>query len=489
MPLNRKISGVFRRVKNEERRMSSVSESQLPGILEGPEDEMSQIAASLQGDNTMLRHQLEQLSSQLSTEQQERNRLNNSSRDITDLLTASRNEIRLLHEGLETARLENVSLTAMLESARDAMDDAKRAHDSDLEKTKKEHESILLEKEVIEVFNRNLHTKLNDARQRIEELEREETMQRDRVTVLEKMNEWMKSQAGGGVNTFFEEQLSLTRSNQELKAQLETQKAAFAQEKADLLSALTTEKTALQKANEQLKGQVQAESENAREFCSALDTVRQEAYVLAEERSRLEQRVSDLVRDSESLVGTPQWPATPRTILMMVLIGTMFNETSSAEAASQELRRTGPVTALSTSSLDARLNVTEAKDIMNQLRAAGTQSFSERIDLKVCVLCRRLRFSRKSQDQAPRLQGPFLDEFSTKLNQFQCCSDQICMSCLLPAVDNGIKWDWWDNLGTLQWIKCPAPSCGRTLEIRYAADLERLLSQLDDPDVGKHMKM
>ncbi|KAK0708271.1 hypothetical protein B0H67DRAFT_648357 [Lasiosphaeris hirsuta] len=101
----------------------------------------------------------------------------------------------------------------------------------------------------------------------------------------------------------------------------------------------------------------------------------------------------------------------------------------------------------------------------------------------VCSLC-----------NIPRFQGPvgsslgdfghFLDPFSqansSPLSATSCCSQFICDTCNTNAITSSILRDWWHNLGSENWLRCPVQSCNAALPLHHKFDLTVTLSSLPE---------
>lgn len=108
----------------------------------------------------------------------------------------------------------------------------------------------------------------------------------------------------------------------------------------------------------------------------------------------------------------------------------------------------------------------------------------------VCSLC-----------NVPRYQGPagsslgefshFLDPLSQSRNRSgqpsssplgatSCCSQFICGTCNTNAIISSITRDWWHNLGSEDWLRCPVQSCNAALPLRHKFDLTVTLGSLPE---------
>ncbi|KAK0617299.1 hypothetical protein B0T14DRAFT_568818 [Immersiella caudata] len=119
--------------------------------------------------------------------------------------------------------------------------------------------------------------------------------------------------------------------------------------------------------------------------------------------------------------------------------------------------------------------------------------------ITVCALCHVPRF--RGVPVASSVSDPALTLFmrtpsecpdifnefhSSSVGTTYCCSKSICDSCYVRETCASFRRDFWFNLDSEYWIKCPYPSCSSRFALRHELEIESLLTSLSDPEVLSH---
>ncbi|KAK4232525.1 hypothetical protein QBC38DRAFT_494592 [Podospora fimiseda] len=147
------------------------------------------------------------------------------------------------------------------------------------------------------------------------------------------------------------------------------------------------------------------------------------------------------------------------------------------------------------SGLDISLSLNEAIGFSKWLVSVQDDLGLDSCSTKVCCLCERALFFRipsipPSSNSLTHALPPSEFNCSTT-GTFSCSpSEPICDDCFLPAMISSITKDFWHNLDSELWIKCPHPECENILlPPEYHTDLARILSNCRDPYLSRHMRL
>ena len=80
-----------------------------------------------------------------------------------------------------------------------------------------------------------------------------------------------------------------------------------------------------------------------------------------------------------------------------------------------------------------------------------------------------------------------VNEFSTKPMLTSFCQKSICSEYYLQGINGSAKTDWWINLSSRQWLRCPVPECLKLLPITHEVHMEVLLRQFGDRDAENNI--
>jgi hypothetical protein len=163
---------------------------------------------------------------------------------------------------------------------------------------------------------------------------------------------------------------------------------------------------------------------------------------------------------------------TPRRILFQRLLAQGFETSAASDGQDATLF-------LQSCSSDKLTN--QLLDV--HLSSPQAQKFAENISVDdiailICSLCQLPKFTRKPNSQ----QRLGVNEFAKPSQQTKCCSKSICSHCYLATLSESLSTDWWKNLTSDNWLRCPTPDCNEPLPIRHRATLENLFRELGDKD-------
>lgn len=85
--------------------------------------------------------------------------------------------------------------------------------------------------------------------------------------------------------------------------------------------------------------------------------------------------------------------------------------------------------------------------------------------------------------------GEQLNEFPKGFEQTSCCDAPVCAECLPMSIFKDIETDWWHNLDSQAWIRCPVETCEQVMSIKNVRELEGMLYRLGDDQVAAHVAM
>jgi hypothetical protein len=137
-------------------------------------------------------------------------------------------------------------------------------------------------------------------------------------------------------------------------------------------------------------------------------------------------------------------------------------------------------------SLDDVYSPAEFDEVAAILRPGPTfKAFYGRIRLGICALCAKPRIGGDFDDSPLR----WINEFPARGSFFNCCNAKVCRKCFVGYILGIVQYEWWHNLGSLQWLFCPVAGCKKALDIRCEADFQLCLERNRDADAKEHVKM
>jgi hypothetical protein len=447
MPLARKFSSVFR--KKSEQIGGATQLVTTPPIVE-EDDYNLQLAVqeSLKPQHAPVQpNQIEQLKTQLAFEQQQRlnqtRRLAHENSELRAVIASLQDQERAAASSQNGFSRTVADLEQQLEATRQSASDITASAN----KLKTEKDTLYGEIRRLEGANTTQHAT-------IKALE-------ERLSVAEKLH-------GGDESERERVSSELLRENYTLTTRLKEHQTSFDRYHADVISKwaeVQNQKSALEvRINDEKK--VRADTEKS------LNVLQEHFKNISNEAEGLKRSQTHL----DSLFGSG---TSPRIILMLMVLRGKYHLSSTSEGSAR-FRQTGAVQHLSAECLDVTLNTSEAGNFVESLcRGPEASHFYRSLALKLCSLCEVPKFVPSSTGAAASQR---INEFPGGFSQTPCCSLPICSACLPGAISNAVRYDWWHNLGSQSWIKCPIPSCGNLLGIRNIGEFENLLRRVGHND-------
>jgi hypothetical protein len=102
------------------------------------------------------------------------------------------------------------------------------------------------------------------------------------------------------------------------------------------------------------------------------------------------------------------------------------------------------------------------------------------LELESCSICEEEKFIVRSSYGDCKLP---LNEFSPEFGQTKCCNKAICSACYSNFFRSAIRNDWWHNLESEEWLRCPVKSCKHPMGITSSAKLAVRIQDFKNIDV------
>jgi hypothetical protein len=266
----------------------------------------------------------------------------------------------------------------------------------------------------------------------------------------------------------------LLKENYSLTARLKEHQASFDQYYADV----ATKWAEVQNQKTGLEAQVSNEKKARSDAEQSLAALQEHVKTISNQAESLKKSQAHL--NSLLASGT-----SPRIILMLMVLRGKYHLSQPTESSAR-FRETGAVQHLSANYLDVCLNTAEAGNFVESLcRGPEESQFHRSLSMKLCSLCEVPKFVTSTGAAL----GQRINEFPAGFSQTPCCSAPICSACLPGAILNAVRYDWWQNLVSQPWIKCPIPSCENLLAIRNVGELENFLRKTGYGEVGTLLQM
>jgi hypothetical protein len=447
MPLARKFSSVFR--KKPEQISRATQPVTTPAIVE-EDDYNLQLALqeSLRPQHTPVQPSpIEQLKTQLAFEQQQRvnqtRRLAHENAELRAVITSLQDQERAAASSQNGISRTVADLEQRLEATRLSVSDLTASAN----KLKTEKDALYGDIRILEEANATQQAT-------IKALE-------DRLSAAEKLH-------GGDESERERVSSELLKENYTLKTRLKEHQTSFDRYHADVISKWAE----VQNQKSALETQINNEKKVRADTEKALNDLQEHFKNISDEADGLKRSHTHL----NSLFGSG---TSPRIILMLMVLRGKYHLSSTTEGSAR-FRQTGAVQHLSTDCLDVALDTSEVGNFVESLcRGTETSRFYRSLSLKLCSLCEVPKFVPSSTGAAASQR---INEFPEGFSQTPCCSSPICSACLPGAISNAVRYDWWHNLGSQPWIKCPLPSCGNLLGIRNIGEFENLLRRVGHND-------
>jgi len=245
---------------------------------------------------------------------------------------------------------------------------------------------------------------------------------------------------------------------------------------SEIIQQLRREKCALEQHNRALE-------DNVKQILDSLRSWGYEVDSFSELGRRCNTATITMGTRQQELLPSAASNSTPRVILLLKLLERQLGKQDSSGA----------------SHLDKILDPKQAADFAGVLDAHHHLLAPRSAWIKVCALCQVPRFqgvpvASPISDPAltlfvrpPSESYDIFNEFhSSPLGTTPCCSEFICDTCYARGICSSFKKDFWFDLDSEYWIKCPFPPCRTTLPLRYNVEVTSMLRSLNDPEILIH---
>jgi len=444
MALKKSVSTLFKKRSSRDIDFSqsagSLNSGPLRSIQEYQDDELqAALQASVKSELENSRRQIQQLEADLSRTKQERDGIAQG-RPSPQNNAASSNEI---------VRLNGIiaSLTEDNRSREKYFEHCQREFSQQLQAAERKMKDL--------AFNNDMFKASNDL-QRAELQSKTEALQ----AVEERLSWAERDSREASGNDLMRLQGALRKENQSLRNQVHR----FGQEKEKMLAYLQKQRTEMTKSN------------------AAFET--QMARVIAEKED-VQQALSAVATASQDLEGFQSHftNTTPRSLLMMKASSSRAAPSATRDSQCARFRETSAIQHLSQASLDMPLTISEANNFLESLSRNQDANLLQSLTLKLCALCKVPKFAKSSST------NPIAERLNEFSGHTSCCSKSICANCFPTVVFKAIENDWWHNLDSQAWIRCPVPDCQQLTIVKGIGELEVILYRLGDEQLSTHLAM
>jgi hypothetical protein len=178
---------------------------------------------------------------------------------------------------------------------------------------------------------------------------------------------------------------------------------------------------------------------------------------------------------------------TPRLILLHKIQSQNYEPTSDDNLPNAtDFLQSCDISLLTNHLLDVSLNIEQAQVFaQNVITADEGNGAHNKLSVLACDLCRRPKFIQNTAGSS----GLQINEFPKASRSTSCCSKSVCTDCYLAKIISSLCDDWWDNLSSRHWIRCPMTDCDSLVVLHHRAAVETLIRSLGDKEVDHHMMM
>ena len=173
---------------------------------------------------------------------------------------------------------------------------------------------------------------------------------------------------------------------------------------------------------------------------------------------------------------------TPRLVLVLSMIGTRCPRVRTDEAlSSSQFLQTYKAEDLESGLFDIPLEQDHLNTFINSINSGILENISPQgLTYSVCPACNIFKFS---------VWNRRFNEFPSHFRQTSCCSNVICSACLVRSLKTSLADDWWYELGSQSWVKCPIESCGMPVGIRRTDEITNILRDSGEQDIELYISM
>lgn len=494
MPLAKKLSKLFRHEKGEKDSVVTTIRPVDPNPLSPVyEAEAAPATTTTQDDDYIIAATQASLEDEISRlEAHVQNQTNQLSRQ-EHANSRARQEISSLNERLASASAENSTLRASTENVRvmlsELVNESSRlrvelqAKANELGTEREEKARLQRENSALQVDMKALYDNLqsfentkpqimamfNEQARKSRDLEQRlsyalQPMNDDARRTFEERIAWVNERAELE-NRFQAEKSEMTKQIDTLRrhVDMKEEQCVRVEARASAVQARLEEQEAAVAAITADLEEERAMHRDAKEIIQALQVSEQNMH---EEFSQTQSRLTQLL----SMFGTDP---TPRQVLYLEHHVKKFPRARGEATVGDNtvFSRTHVFEDLTTNDLNAPLSETDfATFIQSAITSSTNDNGPRRIGFKRCHECHRHKIIALSNQSSPNL-GEFPKEYAREYR----CSSSICKECLLNKLKSSITQDWWYNLDSDQWLKCPIAGCDHALNIRLTEELPDLL--------------
>jgi hypothetical protein len=219
-------------------------------------------------------------------------------------------------------------------------------------------------------------------------------------------------------------------------------------------------------------------NEETKSKLAALELQQEQYLVRLRDVDRMKTRLQTLVGP------TP----TPRSILLSIVVESSTRSVRLPDPPDEGvLPQNCSVKDLTYKQLNVFLSLDQVHQLLDNISglSEGNQ-ISKSLCIRVCAMCKEPKFmpaAGQSQNNCK------LNEFPRGSGQTKCCNSAICFRCWANFFRSAIQNDWWYNLESRRWLRCPLPPCRHSLKISSGAQLSMQLSGLDGIDISSSVEM
>jgi predicted nucleic acid-binding Zn-ribbon protein len=367
--------------------------------------------------------------------------------------------------GYTTLQHENARLEVQLQSLQE-------------QKTQFERENTALQNDykALNASNQGFQTWVGRAREKFAEQSRKiQNLEQQLAVAMEPMDQTSQHA--------YSDRLNLLRNREELEASFNAEKIAMTQEIKDLKNSLVSkeqDKTNLQSQLSLVHSDLdeeRAKGEDAKVIIQALEV----------DRDGMIGELVDLRCSQSRLKSLFGGNLTPRLVLVLRMIGTQFPRVRPDEAfGSPRFLQTYKAEDLGSGLFDIPLEGGRLDTLLDST-APGTPGNAslQGLSFLLCPACKTFKFS----VYPPNARNRRLNEFPNRFRQTLCCSSIICSACLIRSLKASLADDWWYELGSQSWLKCPIGGCGMPIGIRRADEIANILRDFGEQDIQLYTSM
>lgn len=485
MPLGRRLSKIFKQ-KQDGFSPTTPGCQSTPAILPTIEEDDQQAiiaatAASLRDENTRLEAQVQEQTNQISRHKraasldaQEISSLNDVVADRSADNASLRRTILDLQQNLNSLQLTQCAEISNLNHRAHSLSIQLRRSQEEESRFERENQALQNDLQALHTSNQQYQSWIEKAKAKFKEHQsRFRDFEQRLAAALDPMDQSSQSA--------YMARLTQIRTNEDLEATFNVEKTAMTQQ----INTLQESVRLREEQNCALQVQI-----------SAMQTD------LEEEKSKNEGILRAVNVDRESMIGELEQlrscqsalqslfsnGLTPRIILALLMFKATFPKLPGNQTPeSWRFLQTYRADDLSYGLFDVPLVEQEhlAAFVSSVIPGSSGAACLQNLTLLPCPGCKTVKFTVKS----PTATNRNFDEFSRHFMVTACCSSPICTDCLVKALKTSLSSDWWYDIGSQSWLRCPIEGCGRQIGIRRIDRITDILRESGEQDVHKYTSM